>query len=401
MRSIQIVYLCVLALCLVYATDIAAQQDQPDRPHTLGGSDLDPSTLRPTHQIGQEVPVMPAGLVTNHGDKLILGWATPVRYRPRTIEYLKIFYLHTIGEDTAKVIYRDVRVGGPEHITVGADGVPTMEGGYGPVGWLPHVYREEDMASMSQLINEDRPLDGYPVSVGHGAVYQEARETPRSPVGATFYTPRKNMDFVIEDEIQIAEAGFVDLNSNRGISRRVLSNDHFVVVVNDEQTVARVLELATGRVREITIELPESYERFWDPCFPVLGSRYLFAGHGLYDPATGERVDARQERSPARQHYSSNFIMHDGIGYGVQRIESYDHKTEQRTYRYSVIAFLPIGHESQMIKIAALDNRQLAGDGPYHALAPQFFAGDGGLVYSDGKKWVKTGWLKLEDFKKP
>lgn len=396
----QIVSFCVMGVCLLLIAAMATPQNRADRPGALGGPDLDPSALRPKHQIGNEVPVLPAGLVANHGDTMVLRWTTPVRYRPRTIESLTIFYLHTLGEDTAQVIYRDVRIGGPEHITVGADGVPTMEGGYGPVGWLPHVYREEDIASMLQLVDKDRPLDEYPVSVGHGAVYQEARETPRGPVGAVFYTPRNGLKFLKQREVQIAEAGFVDLDSNRGVSYHLLSNDRFVVVFNDKRTVARVLELATGQVREIAIELPESYKRFWDPCYPVLGSRYLFAGHALYDPKTGQRIDVRESRSPQRQHYSNRFIMHEGVGYGVKRIESYDHKTEQRTYRYSMIAFLPLGHESQMIEIAKLDNQRLAGDGPYHNLDPSFFAGDGGLVYSDGKKWIKTDWFKPEDFEK-
>lgn len=347
-------------------------------------------TIRPegvlaTHRPGVDVePPSPAdvAVISNHGDTMVLQYTKTIPSHKRALDHVSIYYRYTVGDETARVIYRETSTRVRLYFSVGADDIVSMKNLYKPDERRADV---DSFASMDvQALHEKHPLMRYPTPLTHGVLYQLAVKDDHSKPGPIYYAPRNWREYQLDKAVRLADKDFLELGIRPHNNELIQSNDHYVVLISKGLDKARVLDLETMKVRAFALTPPEGSGRWaYDPV--LIDETHLMIQHTLYELATGKRVAARDQDPGKRRTYLKPHHMHDGVCYGVTREITYDDK-KQRI------------ESDRLWARPALDDGTKARTIVSNTTGLGFIAGEGGLVYTEGKQWTKTDWLKTDDF---
>lgn len=358
----------------------------------------DPSIYRPTHLVGTDVPPPKPGeayLVGHHGDTMVLLWSQTVPSRKRAQDVLQIYYRYTLGDDTARVIRREALTGSAGDMPIGADGIASAHRGWRFYDGKDDPDREAAWKTYQEALGQERRILRHTYALSNGLLYQIAKEGDDARFGPLYYAPRDGKHYHIDKEIKLADEGFIDLGVDPSMNQYFQTSERFVVAINREKTAAQALDLTTGTVKSFALIAPKGSER-WIGCDPLLGSRYLLAEHGLYDPATGERVAVREHESVYRYVDHKNRLMHDGVCYVIARPWPRK-KNEDQPLR--LLAFPAMGSAQQQREIhRVIPDPEMSDSFIMRFKMMTFFAGDKGLVYLKDNQWEKMDWLSIEDF---
>lgn len=356
-------------------------------------ADFDPSNpdhYKSFHRVGVDVVPPPADqvqVIGNHGDTMVMGWAQRIPSDKHVQDTLFIYYRYTLGEEKARVIFRGLSwlhntPIGPAGIASSPRGDVFYDGIYTPNHEAAYKAFREAMGHRRWM--------GQPRALSHGLLYQAMPEKSQDSLGAIYYIPRNGRTYLFEKELKISDAGFGKLNSKYA-NKHVQFNSRFVVIINQEGSEASSFDIKTGRLKTFKLIPPEGSEQ-WPVDDPLLGSRYLFAAHGLYNPATGERVQVRRQKPEyiyIDTLYRDDRVMHEGVIYAIR-------ESPKNKFEPSLVCFPALGKPGQIRTIKEMSGSKLEHFNRY----PSFVAGHNGLIYADGKRWAKTDWLNVTDFEK-
>lgn len=160
-------------------------------------------------------------------------------------------------------------------------------------------------------------------------------------------------------------------------------------------TTARALDLKTKKVTEFKIVPPENSKDWHHPEI-TLGNEHLLIHHTLYDPATGQTVQARKGSVGIPRGMTSQTVLHEGVVYGLADLKPYDKKNP---HPYRIVAYPAMGSPDQVREIARFTTEQAHLNGEqYMPRIIHVLRGKDGLIYHNGKKWVEMDWLSVDDF---
>ena len=382
-----------MLLCVIAAAP-AQPQGFDDRPKTQ--KRFDPASVYPAHQLGGDV-ALPAleelRVVGQSGEMLVLAYHKTIPSQRKALSSVQILYRYKVGDKSARVIRRRISTRFYNFIPIGPGGVTAIHDGW---ELIPSSGRRSTQYSGFGTLREYfkgnkrelmRDLNATP----RGILYQETLKIEgQSAFGPIYYAPRNKLTYQIEQEVLIAEAGFAEIGLQNQFQPGFRQGERYAVLFNKNQTKASVLDVESLDRRVFDIVAPRGSEK-WHVSSTLMDDRYLYAQHGLYDLKTGERVAVRSE-DPGKTHpYHRPALMHNRVSYGITRTIERDKNGAIKGSRYTLWARPVFDDGSRQQTLATYEQSPIMG-------TP--LAGENGLIYTDGKKWVKIDWLKPEDFEK-